>query len=387
MAKPTELHEGLKGVVIAESTICFIDGQRGVLRYRGYDIGDLARHSTYEETAFLLLYGELPTREELDRFSQDLKAQRALSPAELKILQALPASAAPMDVLRTMVSAIALFDPQADDPKPKPKEEEEANRRKALKLIAKMPTILAAHDRLRRDLKPLAPQEGLSHAANFLFMLSGKEPDETSARTFDVCLILHADHGFNASTFAARVTASTLSDLYSAITSAIGTLKGPLHGGANTQVIEMLQAIGSTQNVRPYIEGVLARKERVWGMGHRVYKTKDPRAIILQALIEGLAEVRGHHPLYDIARAVEQVGTELLGPKGVYPNVDFYSAVIYHMLGIPKELFTPIFAMARVSGWAAHVLEQYGHNVLIRPKEDYRGPQEQRYIPIEERSP
>jgi citrate synthase len=375
----TELHEGLKGVVIGQSSLCFIDGERGILRYRGYNIEDLAKHSTYEETAYLLTYGSLPTHEELKRFSQALKEHRALSDAELKILQAFPTKALPMDILRTMVSVSALVDPEASV------SSEKAHQNKAIKLIAKFPTILATYDRLRRNVNPVAPHSSLGHAANFLYMHSGQEPDETSARIFDVCLILHAEHGFNASTFAARVTASTLSDLYSAITSAVGTLKGPLHGGANAEVLEMLQAIGSVQNARPQIEGMLARKEKIWGMGHRVYKTKDPRAFILQALIERLAEVRGEDPLYGIAREVERVCAELLSKKGIYPNVDFYSAVIYHMLGIPQDLFTPIFALSRVSGWVAHVLEQYRDNVLIRPQEQYVGPRERTYIPMDQR--
>lgn len=379
MSDPTELHAGLKGVVIAESTICYIDGEHGLLRYRGYDIEELAEHSTYEETAYLLLYGDLPTREQLQQFEQELKNHRTLSDTELEVLRSLPKSASPMDILRTMISAIALRDPEADDLS------EKANQNKAIKLIAKFPTILAAHDRLRRHAKPLAPKNTLNHAANFLYMLSGQEPNETSARTFDVCLILHADHGFNASTFAARVTASTLSDLYSAVTAAIGTLKGPLHGGANAQVLDMLQAIGAVNNVRSHLEGMLARKEKIWGMGHRVYKTKDPRAFILQSLIEQLAGTCGAAPLYDIAREVEKIGTELLRQKGIYPNVDFYSAVIYHMLGIPQDLFTPIFALSRVSGWTAHVLEQYRKNVLIRPQERYVGPSERSYVPIAQR--
>jgi citrate synthase len=376
----TELHEGLKGVVIGQSSLCFIDGERGILRYRGYNIEDLAKHSTYEETAYLLTYGSLPTLKELERFSQELNEHRALSDVELKILRAFPANVLPMDVLRTMVSVSALVDPEASI------SSEKAHQNKAIKLIAKFPTILATYDRLRRNVNPVAPHSSLGHAANFLYMHSGREPDETSARVFDVCLILHAEHGFNASTFAARVTASTMSDLCSAISSAVGTLKGPLHGGANAEVLDMLQSMGSVKDVRSQIEGMLARKEKIWGMGHRVYKTKDPRAFILQALIERLAEVRGEDPLYEIAREVERVGTELLGKKGIYPNVDFYSAIVYHMLGIPRDLFTPLFALSRVSGWAAHVLEQYRHNVLIRPQEQYVGPDERPYIPIDDRS-
>jgi len=375
----TGFHAGLKGVIAAESQICFIDGERGILRYRGYDIRDLAEHSTFEETTYLLHYGELPTKEELERFSEELKEQRVLPEKELDMIRCVPKRTLPMDVLRTMVSALASFDPEADEIS------EEASRRKAIKLIAKMPTILAAFERVRQGLEPIPPSKDLGHAANFLYMLSGERPDEISARIFDVCLILHADHGFNASTFSARVTAATLADLYSAITSAIATLKGPLHGGANTRVLGMLQTIGSVHKVRAHLEGMLARNERIWGLGHRVYKTKDPRAIVLEGLIEELVAARGSDELYEVAREVERVGTELLAKKGAYPNVDFYSAVVYRMLGIPADLFTPIFAISRVSGWTAHVLEQYKDNVLIRPRAQYVGPPERPYVPIEER--
>ena len=370
---------GLKNVVAAESKICFIDGERGVLRYRGYDIQELAEHSTFEETAYLLHYGELPTREQLERFSHELRVERALPGGALSVLKELPRESNPMDVLRTAVSALAHFDPEVQD------DSEEANRRKSARLIARFPTILAAFHRLREGQDPIPPREDLSHAGNFLYMLSGEVPDELSARAFDVCLILHADHGFNASTFSARVTASTLSDIYSAITSAVGTLKGPLHGGANIRVLEMLKAIGSVERVREHVKGMLERGERIWGMGHRVYKTKDPRAYALEALIGKLAEVRGESPLYQIAREVEKVGTELLGEKGIYPNVDFYSAVVYDMLGIPHDLFTPIFAVSRVAGWTAHVLEQYQDNVLMRPRAQYTGPDRRAYVPLEQR--
>jgi citrate synthase len=379
MGSQAEFQAGLKGIIVAQSHICFIDGERGLLRYRGYDIRELARYSTFEETTYLLHYGELPTHEELERFSQELKEQRVLSEKEPEMICCVPKRTLPMDVLRTMVSALASFDPEADDIS------EEANRSKAIRLIAKMPTILAAFERIRQGLEPIPPAEDLGHAANFLYMLSGERPDEVSSHIFDVCLILHADHGFNASTFSARVTAATLADLYSAITSAISTLKGPLHGGANTRVLGMLQTIGSVHKVRAHLEGMLARNERIWGLGHRVYKTKDPRAIVLEGLIEELAAARGSDELYEVAREVERVGTELLAQKGAYPNVDFYSAVVYRMLGIPADLFTPIFAISRVSGWTAHVLEQYRDNVLIRPRAQYIGPPERPYVPIEER--
>ncbi len=379
MAEELIYRPGLKNVIAAQSKICFIDGEKGVLRYRGYDIQELAEHSTFEETTYLLHYGELPTRTQLQEFTQELAAQRTLPAGTLAILRELPKESLPMDVLRTVVSALAHFDPEAQD------DSEGANRRKAMRLIAQVPTVLAAFQRLRQGQEPVAPRSDLGHAANFLYMLSGEAPDETSARVFDVCLILHADHGFNASTFSARVTASTLSDIYSAITSAIGTLKGPLHGGANTRVLQMLKGIGSVENVRPHVEGMLARGEKIWGLGHRVYKTKDPRAFALEKLIVELAKVRGESPLYQIAREVEKVGTELLADKGIYPNVDFYSAVVYDMLGIPTDFFTPIFAVSRVSGWTAHVLEQYSDNVLLRPRAQYVGPERREYVPIEQR--
>lgn len=379
MSEEVLFRPGLKGVIVAESDICFIDGERGILRYRGYDIKDLAQHSSFEEATYLLHYGELPTREELAQFSREIRALRPLSQEELKLLRALPDDALPMDMLRTMVSAAGSFDPQGED------DSEEARRRRALRIVAIIPTILAAGERVRRGLDPIPSREDLNHGANFLYMLTGEEPDETSAHVYDVCLVLHADHGFNASTFSARVTASTLSDLYSAITAAIATLKGPLHGGANLRVINMLEEIGSVDRVRPYIEDRLEKKAKIFGMGHRVYKTKDPRAYILETLIDDLAEVRGENRLYRVGREVEKVATELLAPKGVYPNVDFYSGIICQMLGIPKHLAPPLFALSRVSGWTAHVLEQLADNVLIRPRSRYTGPGERAYVPIERR--
>ena len=379
MNDETVFRPGLKGVILAESDVCMIDGERGVLRYRGYDIGDLAAQSTYEETAYLLLEGRLPTANELSEFSAELRRQRALSAEELDVLASLPNGSTPMDALRTMMSAIGGSDPQAEAM------DEAENRRKALRVIAVVPTVLAGFHLLREGQAPIAPSEELGHAANFLHMLTGEAPDATSARVFDVCLVLHADHGFNASTFAARVAASTLADIYSAMTAAVATLKGPLHGGANARVLQMLESIGEAERVRETLETMLANKQRIWGLGHRVYTTKDPRAGALESLIDDLADVRGASPLYRVAKEVEAVGTELLGAKGIYPNVDFYSGVCYHMLGIPTDLFTPIFAMGRISGWATHVLEQYAENTLIRPRARYTGPEHAEYVPLSDR--
>jgi len=379
MSDETVFRPGLKGVVLAESDICLIDGEQGRLRYRGYDIQDLADHSTFEETTYLLLEGRLPTATELRSFSAELARHRALSTEELGVLESLPEESTPMGALRTMMSAIGGSDAHAEDTA------ETANRRKALRSIAVVPTILAGYHRLREGQEPIAPREDLSHAANFLHMMTGEAPDETSAGVFDVCLVLHADHGFNASTFAARVAASTLGDVYSAMTAAIATLIGPLHGGANARVLDMLEEIGDVERVRGAIEAKLANKERIWGLGHRVYKAKDPRAVALESLIDDLASARGESRLYRVAKEVESIGTEMLGNKGIYPNVDFYSGVCYNMLGIPTDLFTPIFAMGRISGWATHVLEQYAENVLIRPLGQYTGPELSEYTPMEER--
>ena len=379
MNDETVFRPGLKGVILAESDVCLIDGEQGVLRYRGYDILDLAEHSSYEETTFLLLEGRLPTRAELDDFSAELREQRPLSAEELDALRALPAGSTPMDALRTMISAVGGSDARAEAM------DETENRRKARRAIAVVPTILAAYHRLRENQAPVAPSDELGHAADFLYMMTGETPDDTSARVFDVCLVLHADHGFNASTFAARVAASTLADLYSAMTAAVSTLKGPLHGGANARVLQMLEQIADVDRVRETIESMLANDERIWGMGHRVYKTKDPRAKVLESLIDELASARGESRLYRVAKEVESVGTELLGEKGIYPNVDFYSGVCYHMLGIPTDLFTPIFAMGRAGGWATHVLEQYAANTLIRPRARYTGPEHVDYVPIGQR--
>jgi citrate synthase len=368
---------GLEGVVVARSRLCFIDGQRGILIYGGYDVNDLAEHASYEEVAFLILRGNLPTREQLDDFNAGLVAARTLSDETARVIDLLAEGAAPMEMLRTAVSADSVHDPDKDS------NAEDANVPKAIRLIGAMPTMVARYDRRRRGLEPVEPDPQLGHAANFLFMLSGQRPSEEAARTFDVALILHADHEMNASTFTARVIASTLSDMHSAITGAIGALKGPLHGGANEQVMKLLMDIGSSDRVGEEIRERLARKERIMGFGHRVYKTSDPRAVILKRFSKLLSEHSDEPYWYSMSDEIERA---VLEEKGLYPNVDFYSASTYHYLGIETGLFTPIFAMSRVVGWAAHVIEQHGDNRLIRPSSEYVGPEQRSYVPIERRT-
>jgi citrate synthase len=367
---------GLEGIVVARSRLCSIDGQRGILIYGGYDVNELAEHSSYEEVAFLILRGRLPTAQELDEFARKLADARALPEETARVIDMLASHAAPMEMLRTAVSADSFDDPDKDS------NEEEANFRKATRLIARMPTMVARYDRRRRGLDPVEPDSSLGHAANFLWMLSGERPDSTAERTFDVALILHADHEMNASTFTARVIASTLSDMHSAITGAIGALKGPLHGGANEQVMHLLADIGSDAKVEEEIRRRLAARERIMGFGHRVYKTYDPRAVILKRFSKSLADRSDEPHWYTMS---EQIEKAVFDEKGLYPNVDFYSASTYHYLGIETGLFTPIFAMSRVVGWAAHVIEQHGDNRLIRPSSEYVGPPLRPYEPIEQR--
>jgi len=367
---------GLEGVVAATSTICFIDGKEGRLLYRGYDIADLAENATFEEVCHLLWHGDLPTASQLRTLREELNASRALPTEVLQLLRLFPADAAPMDVLRTAVSALGVIDPQASEDSP------EANLNKAIRLTSQIPTIVAAFDRLRRGEEPVPPRGDLAHAANFLYMLKGEEPDPLSARVFDVALILHADHELNASTFSGRVTASTLSDMHSAVTSAIGTLKGPLHGGANEQVMKMLEAIGTPERAAAYVKTMLAQKRRIPGFGHRVYRTEDPRARILRRLSRDLGEQVGELKWWEITRKVEEV---VFQEKGLYPNVDLYSASTYTYMGIPTDLFTPIFAVSRISGWTAHILEQYADNRLIRPLSEYVGPLRREFVPLEQR--
>jgi citrate synthase len=368
---------GLEGVVVARSRLCSIDGHNGILIYSGYDVGDLAEHSSYEEVCFLTLHGRLPLREEMDEFVSDLVAHRELSEETDSVVDMLATHAAPMEMLRTAVSSDSFDDPDKDS------NAADANIRKATRLIAKMPTMVARYHRRRSGLEPIPPDPSLSHAANFLHMLNGEPVTEAAAKTFDVALILHADHEMNASTFTARVIASTLSDMHSAITGAIGALKGPLHGGANEQVMRLLQSIPPDASVDAEIRARLERKERIMGFGHRVYKTWDPRAVILKRFSKQLGEEAGDPRWYDMS---EQIEHTVIAEKGLYPNVDFYSASTYHYLGIDTGLFTPIFAMSRVVGWAAHVIEQHADNRLIRPSSEYVGPSARVYEPIERRA-
>lgn len=367
---------GLEGIVAAESRISDVNGDEGKLIYAGYDIHDLAEHSTFEEIVYLLWHGQLPTRPALDELKHQLSSETGLPTPVQVLISSIPKSANPMDMLRTVVSALAFYDPDIDDMSP------EANLRKAIRLTAKFPTIVTTFQRVRNGLQPVEPRKDLSIAGNFLFTLRGQEPDEISARTMDVALILHADHELNASTFAARVTAATLSDMYSAIVSAIGTLKGPLHGGANEGVIKNLLEIGSVDNIEAWLNQALIAKKKIMGFGHRVYHTADPRATHLREMSRQLGERTGEKKWYEMSRKMEEV---MMREKRLNPNVDFYSASTYYALGIPTDLFTPIFACSRISGWTAHVLEQYKNNRLIRPRAEYVGPRGLKYVPMEQR--
>jgi len=376
MALTTTTGAGLEGVVAGESEICFIDGDEGILSYRGYNIHTLADNATFEEVIFLLWNGRLPRREELSRLKSDLVAHRAI-PKPVQDFLGSVGKAEPMDVLRTAVSMLSLHDPQARDSSP------EANAQKAVKLMAQTPTIVSTFDRLRNGRPVIEGDPNLSFAANFLYTLTGKRPDDLMEHAFDVALTLHADHELNASTFAARVTAATLSDIYSSITSAIGALKGPLHGGANQDVIKILLDAGTPERAVAKVKEMLAQKKKIPGFGHRVYHTEDPRATHLRVLSEELGRRTGHTDMYLMSRLVEDT---IKQEKHLNANVDFYSASTYYSLGIPVDLFTPVFAISRMSGWTAHVLEQYHNNRLIRPRAEYKGnPDGMRWIPLADR--
>ncbi|GIP56974.1 citrate synthase [Paenibacillus sp. FSL W8-0186] len=366
--------KGLEGIVAATSSISSIHD--GVLAYRGINIDELAERASYEETAYLLWYGKLPTKSQLLTLQQQLSEYAAVPQAVLEQMKLYPKDANTMAVLRTGVSALALYDENANDIS------RESNQLKAIKLQAQLPTLIAAYARIRDGKEPIAPLKDVSLAYNFLYMLSGEKPDEVAVRALDQALVLHADHELNASTFSARVTIATLSDIYSGITSAIGTLKGPLHGGANEAVMNMLSEIGTLDKAEGYIQNKLNNREKIMGFGHRVYKNGDPRAKHLQKMSRELSVLKGDSTLYDISVKVEELVT---GQKGLKPNVDFYSASVYTLLGIPSDLFTPIFAISRLSGWTAHILEQLDDNRIIRPRADYVGPTNQRYIPIDMR--
>jgi citrate synthase len=368
--------KGLEGVVAAQTALSLVDGEAGRLFYRGIEIHELVRHSTFEEVTYFLFYGELPKRDALARFLKDLAGARLLPEGLIKWLQLVPRRSHPMAVLRTFVSALSFYDRNPENLAP------EANLRRSVRLVGVMPTLMAAFHRLRRGKKPLEPRKGFSHAANFLYMLHGKEPDPDHAKTLDAYLILLADHGLNASTFAARVTVATLSDMYSAITSAIGTLKGDLHGSANQRAMEMFLEIGEVEKAEAHVTGLLAQHKRVMGFGHRVYRTEDPRAKEFRVFGERICKGTRFGKWLRISQKVEEV---VWRDKKIPVNVDFYSASVLYALGIPTDLFTAVFAMSRVAGWTAHVIEQLHDNRLIRPKAEYTGPMNQTYVPIENR--
>jgi citrate synthase len=371
---------GLRGVVAATTSIGDVNGEKGELIYQGVNIHDLAAQSTFEEVVFLLWNGRLPKRAELDELRKNLAASYELPWEAIELIKGMyarvPANAEPMDALRTVISALAMFDEESRDLS------RETSIRVATRLTARFPTIVAAMERARNDLDPVAPNPSLDIATNFLYMLKGEMPDEFDAHVMDVALILQADHELNASTFTARVVAGTLADMYSAVTAAMGALSGPLHGGANTAVMKMLLEIGSVDNVEAYIKDALAKKKKIMGWGHAVYRTEDPRATHLRRFSKEMGERKGDKKWYDMTAKVEEV---MKREKGLLPNVDAYSASTYYMMGIPLDLYTPIFAISRISGWTAHILEQYADNKLIRPRAEYIGPRNVPYVPIAER--
>jgi len=368
---------GLEDVVAGESGICYIDGEKGILAYRGFNIHELAPNSTFEETCYLLWFGRLPKQAELDDISKKLASSRAIPSEVTAAMKALPKKALPMEVLRTTVSMLSMYDPEAEDMSP------DANLRKAIRLTAQTATLVTAFHRIRSGQEPLAPRTDLSHAANFAYMLNGTPPNDTMERALDVALILHADHEWNASTFAARVTAATLSDIYSAATSAIGALKGPLHGGANEAVMRMLLDIGDVSKVDAYVRNLFANKKKIMGFGHRVYHTEDPRATHLRRMSKEACERAGQAKWFEMSKRIEEL---VKVEKRLNPNVDFYSASTYYVGGMPIDLFTPFFAVSRMSGWTAHILEQYSNNRLIRPRAEYIGPSpDLKWVPLNQR--
>src|SRR5215468_4156089 len=368
---------GLEDVIAGESGICYIDGMKGILAYRGYNIHELAANSTFEETCHLLWFGRLPNAAELADTSKKMASSRAVPPQVIDAMKAMPRKALPMEVLRTAVSMLSMYDGEAEDMS------SEANLRKAIRLTAQTATIVAAFHRIRGGNEPVAPRLDLSHAANFAYMLNGTPPNETMTKALDIALILHADHEWNASTFAGRVTAATLSDIYSAVTSAIGALKGPLHGGANEAVMRMLLQIGDVSKVDSYVREVFAAKKKIPGFGHRVYHTEDPRATHLRRMSKEACERAGQGKWYEMSARIEQL---VKSEKKLNPNVDFYSASTYYVSGMPIDLFTPFFAVSRMSGWTAHVLEQYSNNRLIRPRAEYTGPSpDLKWVPLNAR--
>jgi citrate synthase len=380
MSSELELRPGLADVPVAESSISFIDGKRARLEYRGIAVETLARESCFEETAWLLLKGELPSQRELAEFDHQLRHHRRIKYKLKDLIKCLPETGHPMDALQASVAAMGMFYPSRDVTNPK------SNWDSAIRLMAKLPTVVAAFARYRFGDEAISPRDDLDHAANFYWMLFEREPSPAVRKVLDACLILHAEHTMNASTFSGRVTGSTLANPYTVISSAIGTLTGPLHGGANEEVLEMLEEVGGPENVRPWVEHAVANKRKIMGFGHRVYKVKDPRATVLQELAEHVFAETHRPQNYELALELERVAAGVLGPKGIYPNVDFYSGIIYQALGIPTDLFTPIFAIARVAGWLAHWLEQLKNNRIYRPEQIYVGKHDVAYVPLEKRA-
>jgi citrate synthase len=368
--------KGLREVVAAETKLSDIDGERGRLWYVGYEIGDLAENATFEEVVYLLHHGELPTKAGFDELGTFLIAERELSPLLTKVMPTLAQQTSPMSMLRTAVSASSAYDPDGWDESP------DAQYRKAMRLIAKMPAIIASYHRIRIGQPLIEPNPELGHAANFLRMLLGREPDDEASSAMNLSFVLYADHTMNASTFTARIIASTLADMFSAITGAIGCLKGPLHGGANEESMKMLEEVDKPENAEAYVADRLQRKEKIFGFGHAVYRTMDPRARIFKRWSQRVGESHGERKWFEISDAIERTTFE---QKGLYPNVDFYAASVYHVLGIPTDLMTPIFVAARMAGWTAHVREQYADNRVIRPDSRYIGPPERAWTPIESR--
>ncbi|GJM17877.1 MAG: citrate synthase [Phycisphaeraceae bacterium] len=375
----SEFVKGLEGIVAAQTEMSYINGEKGVLEYVGIPIGELSAHSTFEETVFLLWNRRLPTKGELAEFTGNLRDRYSMPDGIASRVTSVPKTAEPMHVLRTMISALGMHDtdPNANDA--------DNARAKCLNILGQAPAMVAAFDRHRRGLPVIEPDTSLTFAENFLYMLNGEKPTETMARAFDICMILHADHGLNNSTFAARVVISTLSDVYSALTAAVGSLRGPLHGGANEGVMKMLNEVPSVDAVEDHVMGMLKRKDKIMGFGHRVYKAKDPRAKDLQGLAEQLAKDTGNEDLFAKSHAIEKIMEREVAAKGIYPNVDFYSATTYHCIGLQLDLFTPMFALSRLAGWSGHILEQLDGNRLFRPTADYIGPHAVAYTPIEKR--
>lgn len=374
---------GLAGIPVAESGVSTIDGQQGVLAYRGIDIEELAEKSSFEETSYLLIYGHLPSQDALQKWDEELRYHRTIKFRIRDVMKCFPESAHPMDALQACVAVLGMYYPM--DTGLNQQLEEDEIRQVYLRLIAKLPTIVAAHARMRKGDDPIPPRKDLSHAANFLYMLTGNEPSPLAERIMDVALIVHAEHTMNASTFSTIVVASSQADPYSSISAAIGSLSGALHGGANEDVLHMLDEIGALANAETYLQNKLKNKEKIAGLGHRVYKTKDPRATLLQKLYGDLTKELGEDPTYEIARYIEQFSKETLGKKGVCPNVDFYSGIVYRKLGIETDLFTPIFAISRVAGWLAHWREQLTDGRIFRPMQIYNGESGNVYVPMDKR--